>query len=157
MAQKFYLTKKGLAQLKREYQKLKTRKLALLREGAPPAFHSEEINPEYLAFKEEIEILNSKIEEIEQVLKNYRLIKLPPKSKRKVVDYGATVTLVDEEGKINEVTILSPIEANPNEGKISAESPLGKALLGKKVGEEVELSWPSSVKYKIKKIKYLLS
>ena len=53
--------------------------------------------------------------------------------------------------------IVGTLEANPGEGKISAESPVGKTLLGKKVGEEVMITSPIKVVYKLKKVKYELS
>jgi transcription elongation factor GreA len=53
--------------------------------------------------------------------------------------------------------LVSTLEANPSEGKISTESPVGKALLGKKIGDEIIITSPIRVKYKIKKIKYEIS
>jgi transcription elongation factor GreA len=53
--------------------------------------------------------------------------------------------------------IVGTLEANPSEGKISNESPVGKALLGKKVGDEIVITSPINVKYKIKKIRYEIS
>jgi transcription elongation factor GreA len=157
MAKKFYLTKEGLEKLKKEYETLKALKLSKLKGESPKILHSEDVNPEYLAFKEDIGFLENRILELEYVLKNFILIKKPPKEKQNVANIGATVTLEDSDGAINEFMIVGTLEANPSEGKISIESPVGKALLGKKVGDEVVITSPIKVVYKIKKIKYELS
>jgi len=70
---------------------------------------------------------------------------------------GATVTLEEADGQINEFMIVGTLEANPGEGKISSESPVGKSILGKKIGEEVVITSPIKVVYKVKKIRYHLS
>ena len=157
MDKKFYLTKEGLEKLKKEYETLKALKLTKLKGESPKILHSEDISPEYLAFKEDMDLLENRLSELEYILKNYILIKKPPKEKQNVVDVGATVTLEDEEGSINEFLLVGTLEANPSEGKISIESPVGKALLGKKVGDEVVITSPISVRYKIKKIRYEVS
>lgn len=157
MEKKFYLTKEGLKKLNKEYQVLKALKLSKLKGEGPKVLHSEDVNPEYLAFREDIGFLETRIAELEYILKNFELIKTPPKNQQNIVNLGATVTLEDESGTINEFTIVGNLEANPNEGKISNDSPVGKALLGKKVGEEIIITSPIKVVYKIKKIKYQIS
>lgn len=143
-----------MEKLKKEYETLKVLKLSKLKGESPKVLHSEDINPEYLAFKEDIGFLETRIAELEYILKNFEIIKTPPKGKQNVVHLGATVTLEDKDGAINEFMIVGTLEANPGEGKISSESPVGKALLGKKVGEEVIITSPIKVVYKIKKIRY---
>lgn len=157
LSKKFYLTKEGLKRLQKEYQELKKLKEAKSKQESPAILHSEDLNPEYLAFQEDLNFLELRLAELEQILKNAQLIKIPPKEKQTIVDLGATVTLEDADGKINEFTLVGTLEANPNEGKISSESPIGKALLGRKVGEEVIITSPIKVVYKIKKIRYQLS
>ena len=66
---------------------------------------------------------------------------------------GAKVR-VEIKGKINEFVIVGSVEANPEQGKISNESPAGKALLGHKVGDEVAIDLPGKLSYKIKGIRY---
>lgn len=66
---------------------------------------------------------------------------------------GAKVK-IDVNGQKDEFEILGTLEANPALGKISNESPVGRALLGKKIGEEVTISSPAKATYKIKGIKY---
>ena len=152
---KYYLTKEGLVRLKKEYQDLKALRLSKIKGERPKILHSEDLNPEYLAFQEDLNFLEFRIAELENIFENAETIKNPPKEKQNIVNLGAIVTL-EEGGKINEFMIVDSLEANPNEGKISSESPVGKALLGKKVGEEVMITSPIRVVYKIKKIKYHL-
>jgi transcription elongation factor GreA len=157
MDKKFYLTKEGLEKLKKEYETLKALRLAKLKGETPKILHSEDLNAEYLAFKEDMNLLENRLAELEYILKNFILIKKPPKEKQNVINIGATVTLEDEEGSINEFMLVDTLEANPSEGKISVQSPVGKALLGKKIGDEVVITSPINVKYKIKKIRYEMS
>jgi transcription elongation factor GreA len=153
MDKKFYLTKAGLEKLKKEYQMLKALKLAKLKGETPKILHSDEMSVEYLAFKEDMDLLESRLLELEYILKNFILIKKPPKEKQDTVCLGATV-VVEVDGQIDEFQIVGTLETNPALGKISNESPVGKALLGHKVGDEVIVSSPVNTVYKIKKIKY---
>jgi len=157
MAEKFYLTKEGLERLKREYEKLKKIKLEKQKGESPAFLHSEDLNLEYVAFKEDMNFLEARLNELEHVLKNYKLISLPPKEKQDTVQIGATVTLEEKDGSLNEFMIVGTMEANPSEGKISWRCPVGKALLGKKVGDEIVVTSPIKVVYKIKEIRYEIS
>lgn len=151
---KFYLTKKGLEKTKKEYTTLKELKLLKIKEESPRFSYSEDLDPEYLSFREEIDLLEAKITELENVLKNVELIKTPPKEKQNIITLGATVTLEEKGGQINEFIIIGPLEVNPSKGKISFESPVGKALLGHKIGDEIMVASSTKVIYKIKKIEY---
>ena len=155
---KFYLTADGLKRLKKEYESLKKLKLAKTKgEEAPRILHSEDLDPEYLAFEEDMGFLEARLMDLEAILKNAELIKLPPKDQRnKVVTLGATV-IVEVAGQKDEFTIVGTLEANPETGRISNESPLGQALLGRRVGDEVVVSSPVKTIYKIKKVKHQLS
>lgn len=154
---KYYLTKKGLDRIKKEYDDLKKIRLAKTRGEVPKILQSEDVNPEYISFQEDLGFLEQRLAELEYILKNTELIKPPLKEKQNIVDLGATVTLQEEGGQINEFMIVGTLEANPYEGKISSESPVGKELLGKKVNEEVIITSPIKVAYRIKKIRYQLS
>ena len=154
---KFYLTKQGLKKLKKEFEALKELWKRKTSKEVPEILHSEDLNPEYLVFLEDLNLLEARLRELDMTLKNAKLIKLPPKEKQNTVQLGATVTVEDENGKVNEFTVVGSVEADPVNGKISAESPVGKALLGKKVGDKVSISFPIKVVYKIKDIKYLIS
>ncbi|OGZ19122.1 MAG: hypothetical protein A2Z68_01720 [Candidatus Nealsonbacteria bacterium RBG_13_38_11] len=153
---KFYLTKEGLERIKNEYKDLKDLKLAKTKGESPKILHSEDLNPEYLAFQEDISFLQSRITEIDNIIKNAILIKIPKKEKQNIVDLGATV-FVEVGGQTDEFTLVGSLEANPSAGRISNESPVGRALLGHKVGEAVVVSSPIQTTYKIKKVKYRLS
>jgi len=150
-----YLTKEGLERIKKEYEGLLNFKKAKTRGEVPSIWHSEEVNPEYLAFQEDLTLLEVRLAEYESTLKNAELIVPPAKGKQAEVCLGATVTLEESEGVINEYTILGTLEANPGEGKISSSSPVGQVLLGKKVGEKVVISSPIRVVYRIKRIRYI--
>ena len=123
---KFYLTKQGLEKIKKEYQDLKSLKLAKTKGEIPKIWHSEDINPEYLSFREDLSFLETRIAELENILKNVDLIKPPPKEKRGFVNLGAKV-LVKVDGQTDEFEIVGSLEANPSLGKISNESRWGKS------------------------------
>lgn len=152
---KYYLTKEGLEKTKKDYESLlELRKMKTTNE-VPSIWHSEDVNPEYLSFQEDMNVLEARLTEYEDILKNVELISLPPKEKRTTICLGATVTLEEDPGEtINEYTVLGTLEANPGEGRISADSPVGRQLLGKKIGEEVVVNSPIRVVYRVKKITY---
>jgi len=153
---KFYLTEQGLEKIKKEYQDLKNLKLSKTKGEVPKIWHSEDLNPEYLSFQEDLSFLETRIAELKNILKNVKLIKPPPKEKQNIVNLGAQV-IVEVDGQNDEFIIVGTLEANPAIGKISNESPVGRALLGHRVGDEVIVSSPIQIVYKIKKIKYLTS
>jgi len=153
---KFYLTKEGLEKIKKEYQGLKNLKLSKTKGEIPKIWHSEDLNPEYLSFQEDLSFLETRLIELENILKNAELIQLPSKEKQNIINLGATV-LVEVDGQNDEFTIVGSLEANPSLGRISNESPVGQALLGHRVGDGVMVSSPIQTVYKIKKIKYRIS
>lgn len=148
-----YLTKEGLDKIKKEYDDLKAIKFAKTTGETPKIIYSDELNPEYAAFQEDLGFLESRLIEIENILKNSKLIKAPPKNKQKTIQLGATVS-VSVDGQDNEFTLVGYLEADPSLGKISNESPVGQALLGHKVGDKVAIASPAKTIYTIKKIKY---
>ncbi len=149
----YYLTRQGLKKIKKEYEELKQIKLSKTKGEVPGVLHSEDVNPEFLALQEDLGLLDIKMAELEMIIKNARLIKAPGKNSRATVDLGAKV-LVNVNGRDNEFTIVGTLEADPNLGKISNESPVGKILIGKMVGDQVVLPAPEKNIYKIKKISY---
>jgi len=150
----FYITKEKLQELKKEYDELVTfEHNKTVGEEAPKIFESEDINPEFLSFQEDMSFLRSRIGELKNIFEHYELIKNPPKSDQAVVNLGAKVK-IDVDGEKDEFVIVGTLEANPALGKISNESPVGKALLGHKIGDEITVSSPIKTKYKIKSIKY---
>ena len=149
---KIYLTKEGLGQLKKEYDELMNTKrpdvLARVSQARNLGDLSE--NAEYVASREELSFVDGRIDELEELLKQVELIS--QSKSNNVVKLGSTVKVHD--GKKHEVfTVVGEWEADPHEKKISHESPLGKALLGKKVGEKVEVDAPvGKIAYEILKV-----
>jgi len=153
-----YLTKEGLEKLKKELQYLKEvkrREIAKrLKEAASQGDLSENFG--YQQAKEDQAFLEGKILELENLIKSAIVIK--KNEKTGWVQVGSTVILSPAEkkflfGKKEKFQIVGAAEANPLEGKISAESPLGKALLNKPEGAIVTVEAPNGkVKYKIVKI-----
>jgi len=150
----FYITKNKFEELKKEYKNLLPIELKKTKDDIPRLFESEDVNPEYINFQEDLSFLRSRIAELENILKNHEIIKKPSSERAGLVGLGAAVT-VDVDGEKDEFIITGTLEANPTLGKISNESPVGRALLGHKVGEKITVSSPLETTYTIKKIKYL--
>lgn len=148
----FYLTEKGLKDIKKEQRVLENLRTAKVNGEAPKILESEDLNPEYLSFQEDMDFLETRLAELKNIIKNARLIK-PPKDKDQVA-LGATLVLEIDKEDIDELKIVGTLEANPSLGMISNESPVGKALIGHKAGEEITISSPVKTIYKIKKIIY---
>ncbi|MDP4009066.1 MAG: GreA/GreB family elongation factor [bacterium] len=152
---RYYLTKAGLDRIQKEYQDLLVFKKQKTMEDVPNILQSEDINSEYLVYQEDLHLLEAKIVEYGHILKHVNIIMKPTKDKQGEVFMGATVELVDEsDGSINEYTVLGTLEANPMEGRISSESPVGMQLLGKKIGEKVTINSPIEVVYRVRQIRY---
>lgn len=144
-----FLTKEGTEKLKREYYELKTVKLPKLVERLSLARSQGDLteNSEYSAAKEELAFVEDRIAELERILKNVKTLSLRTKSK--TVNIGSRVSL-EGNGKKEKFLIVSEIESDPSKGKISFKSPIGKALIGKRKGEEVIVEVPlGKIKYKI--------
>ncbi|MBM3206674.1 MAG: transcription elongation factor GreA [Candidatus Staskawiczbacteria bacterium] len=153
----FYVTKEKLQELKKEYEELvASERHKTIGEEAPKILESEDVNPEFISFQEDMDTLRSRISFLEEVFEDHEIIKKPSKENQVFVDIGAKVKL-ETNGKNNDFMIVGTLEANPDVGKISNESPVGKALLGRKVGEEVVINSPEKRKYKIKNISYEIS
>lgn len=150
---KFYLTKKGLDKIEKEYKALKKLRLLKGKEEFPSAQKPEDLNPEYLSLQEDLTLLETRILELENILKNTILITPPAKAQREMVGLGATV-VVEVDGQKDEFELVGTLEANPGLGRISNESPVGRALVGHKKGDEVVICSPTETVYKIKQIRY---
>ncbi|QIL02375.1 transcription elongation factor GreA [Sphingomonas sinipercae] len=103
-------------------------------------------NAEYHAAKERQGQIEASIADIEDQLSRALVIDPSTLSGDKVV-FGATVTLVDEDDKKVKYQLVGQVEADARDGKISFNSPLGRALIGREVGDEVEVSTPSGDRY----------
>ena len=100
-------------------------------------------NAEYVAAREELSFIDGRLDELEELIKQAVLIQEPhSKGDHAVIKLGSTVS-VNVKGKKEEFTVVGEWEADPKEKKISHESPLGKALLGKKTGEKIEVEAPA--------------
>ena len=151
---KYYLTKQGLEKIKKEHQSLlKFEKKKTTGDEVPSLLHSEEVNPDYLAFQEDMSLLEARLLEYDTILRDVEIISSPPKAKRNEVHVGAKV-LVEVDGEKDEFVIVGSLEANPAAGMISNESPVGKVLLGSKVGDVVVVNSSVVVSYKILEIVY---
>ena len=140
-SKKIYLTKEGLEELKREYEELtKTKRPEILdRVSAARNMGDLSENAEYTVAREELSFIDGRIDELDELLKQAVLISNNHSS---TIKLGSTVKVNTNDGK-EIFTLVGEWEADPKEKKISHESPLGKALLGKKVGENVEVEAPA--------------
>ncbi|MBU2632776.1 transcription elongation factor GreA [Patescibacteria group bacterium] len=146
---KIYLTKQGLEDLKKELEELKNTKRPIILERVSGARDMGDLseNAEYSAAKEELAFTDGRIEELEELLKQVVIIENGNGSS--IIALGSKVT-VNVKGKKEDFMVVGEWEADPKEKKISHESPLGKALIGKKVGEIVEVEAPAGkMKYTI--------
>lgn len=153
MNQAYQLTQDGINELKAERDGLLEQR-AEAAEAIKVAREQGDLaeNAEYHAAKDEQARLESRIQEIEHILNNATLITNDNKRKNEV-GLGSTVELASSDNNVTTYTIVGSVEADPAEGKISDESPIGKALLGKKVGEEVVIERPAGpTTYQVKKI-----
>ncbi len=131
------LTAEGKKELEKELDELiKGRPAISERIATARAFGDLSENEEYSSARNEQKIAESRILEIQEILKNAKVIRA---GKRTKVDLGATVSL-DLGGRKVEYTVVGPTEANPLEGKISNESPIGKVIFGHKAGETLEFN-----------------
>ncbi len=140
---KIFVTKEGLEELKKELDELnKVRRPELLeRVSAARAMGDLAENSEYTAAREDLSLIDGRIEELSDILKNVELIKEGAKN-TKSIQLGSTIT-VSISGKKEEFVLVGEWEADPHNKKISHESPLGKALLGKVVGEKIDVEAPA--------------
>lgn len=148
MRNKVKLTKEGLEALKNELCTLRDEKRPKLVDRLANARSQGDLseNSDYQSAKEELEFLDGRIDELEEVIKGASVASA---KKSDGVDVGTKVTVKVGANKII-FNIVGEWEADPINKKISHESPLGKALFGKKVGEKVEVEAPAGkIQYEI--------
>jgi len=149
--EKVYLTAEGLEKLKKEYNHLVNtkRKEVTARISKAREYGDISENTEYDTAREEQSFIEGRIIELEEILRNAEVV--TSKEKTGSVQIGSKVKVeVDEEQ--DEFVIVSSVEADPMQGKISNESPVGKALLGAKVGDMVTVASTIKSTYKILEI-----
>ena len=151
MKKQFRLTKEGTEELKSELSKLVAKRVDVA-EAIKVARDQGDLseNAEYQSARSEQERLEGRIAEIEHILANADIIKKPKGDNK--VQIGSSVVLKGANGKELKFQVVGTVEADPLNGKISDESPIGKALLGKKLGEVVEVAANGDAEYKITKI-----
>ena len=149
-AKKIYLTKKGFEDLKKEHDEIANKRRPEVVERLSAAREMGDLseNAEYTAAREELAFIDGRIEELEELLKQVELIS-DNNHKTQAVGLGSQVVI--KIGEKNETfTVVGEWEADPIEKKISHESPLGKAILGKTVGDVIEVEAPAGkMLYKI--------
>ena len=147
MNKTYKITDEGRLELEKELADLKARRGDIADKIASARDYGDlSENAEYDAAREEQGLVETRIAEIEEILQNSDIIKVSDTS---TVGLGSTVDL---ESKDKQVTykVVGPVEANPLEGKISNESPIGKELMGKRVGDNVTISTPKGeVSYQV--------
>lgn len=149
-----YVTEEGKAGLERELHRLREVErpqiIDRLHEVKSGGDWME--NTEQMMFEDELSFVDRRIQELEDMLADSKIIE--PDHDNSIVNIGDTVDIQDEEGESETYTIVGVAEASPSEGFISNESPLGKALLSHKVGEEVTVVAPvGEMKFRIIAVK----
>jgi transcription elongation factor GreA len=141
MNKQFNLTKQGVEELQHELKELVSQRTVIAdRIKTAREFGDLGENMEYTAARQDQERNENRITEIEHILKNVQVITAPAGAS--VVGLGSTVKLKSGDGKTKEFQVVGTVEADPLNGKISDESPIGKALMGKKEDDAVEIKTP---------------
>lgn len=151
MKKQFRLTKEGIEELKKELDNLIAKRVDVA-EAIKVARDQGDLseNAEYQSARTEQERLEARISEVQHILMNSDVIKKPKGDNK--VQLGSSVILKGSNGKELHFQVVGTVEADPLNGKISDESPIGKALLGKNLGDTVEMANNGDREYKISKI-----
>jgi transcription elongation factor GreA len=142
---KILITQEGLAKLQSELEHL----LSVRRQEVASKIKraremgGTENNAEYEDAKNEQAFVEGRILTLENIVNKATVIESP--ALPGVVEVGDKILIQNQDGKIEQFAIVGSAEANPVEGKISNESPVGKALLGKKIGDEIEVATPAGI------------
>lgn len=148
MNKQFHLTKDGVSELESELKDLVAMRGPIAeRIKSAREFGDLAENAEYTSARQEQDRVESRIGEIEHILQNVEVIKKPKDGNK--VRLGSTVKL-RADGKTKQFTVVGTVEADPLNGKISDESPIGRSLMGKSEGDKVEIKTPAETAiYKI--------
>jgi transcription elongation factor GreA len=144
MSDQTFLTRDGLKKLEEELNFLRTTRRAQVAERLHNAQEDGELieNAEYEDAKNEQAFLEGKILSLESLLSSAVIIS-ENNGSNGIVNIGSKVTVKEGSGKPEIYQLVGAAEANPKDGRISNESPLGRALLGRKVGEDIKVNAPS--------------
>jgi transcription elongation factor GreA len=149
------ITREGLARIEDELRHLETVRRTEVSEKIKQAkeLSSTQNNAEYEDAKNEQAMVEGRIQQLQALIQNAAIIDQDGASKSKLVMLGSTVKVKSSDGGAHEYTIVGPAEADPRDGRISNESPVGRALIGKRVNDEVQVNVPKGlVTLKITKI-----
>jgi transcription elongation factor GreA len=137
-----FLTRQGFHKLQEELEYLRTTKRQEVAARLHEAMEGGELieDAEYEAAKNEQAFVEGRIQELEILLANARVIDEHEKSETVIV--GSTVTIQEGDNPVEIYTIVGPAEASPRDGRISNESPLGRALMEKRAGDVVKVDAP---------------
>ena len=140
-----FLTREGYTKLQEELEFLRTKKREEIANRLHEAMEGGELieNAEYEAAKNEQAFVEGRIKELEILLATARVIDEAAHQATDVIQVGTTVTIQEENLEPEVYTIVGAAEANPVQGKVSNESPLGKALLNRKAGDRVQVDAPA--------------
>lgn len=141
------ITREGLARIEAELEQLQTVKRSEVAEKIRLAKEllSSPNDAEYEDAKNEQAMVEGRIQQLQALIQNAEIIDEDGAHKSKQIMLGSHVKVKSSDGKTHEYIIVGPAEAEPREGKISHESPVGRALIGKKVNEEVKVNAPKGV------------
>jgi len=144
MTEAYYLTPDGAERLRKELAELTGTGREQLAKRLRSAIQQGDLseNADYISAKEEQGFMEGRIQELERILKNVVLIE-ENGLRRDRVDVGAHVTIQEDDFPTETYFMVGPQEANPRQGKISHESPIGRALLGHKRGDVVTVETPN--------------
>src|SRR5438874_13825965 len=134
------LTPGGLANLQQDLERTQAQRFEAaerMKEAAQPG--DIEDNPEFEQAKEEVARLDDRIYELEEMIGRAQIIEGKASS---VAEPGSTIDIVDEDGETLTYHLVGAVEADPGSGRISVESPVGRALVGKRQGDKVSVSVP---------------
>lgn len=154
MSEVHYLTAEGAEKLKTELEYLKGPARDQLAQRLRAAIQLGDLseNADYITAKEDQGFLEGRIQELTQILSNVQIID-ERKIDRDVVDIGSHVTIQEDDYEPELYYIVGPKEADPRNARISHESPIGRALIGHRVGETVAAETPNgTIRFKIIKI-----
>jgi len=150
-----YLTPEGQKNLEEELDQLRSTRRREIAERIHKASETGGTvdNAEYDEAKNEQSFVEGRISDLEQILSG-AVVGSAGGHEPGAVDFGSSVTVTSNRGRKQVYTVVGSAEANPLEGKISLESPVGRALMGHKVGDEVEVETPAGgVSITIQKVK----
>lgn len=144
MSDQLYLTAEGAVRLREELADLKGTGRDEMAKRLRAAIQMGDLseNADYHKAKEDQGFLEGRIQELEYLLKNATIVEANSNGKRDTADIGSTVTVIEEGYPAETYFIVGAKEADPRNGRISNESPIGRVLMGRRVGDRVDAETP---------------